>query len=77
MTAASRNPYAWRTWLRQRLPWFLIDLGLAAKGRDCESVKAEHSWYNIDNLSSGCYHCEVRRKGRLWDGQHAEKSVPS
>ena len=39
------HPYAWRTSLRKRLPWFLINLGIAAKGKDCERVGAEHHWY--------------------------------
>ena len=39
------NPYRWRTCIRQRLPWFLIDLGFAAKGKDCESVGGQHYWY--------------------------------
>jgi GNAT superfamily N-acetyltransferase len=60
------HPYAWRTQLRKRLPWFLIDLGMASKGADCESVGAAHHWYNIDHESSGCYHCEVVRPGQLW-----------
>ena len=60
------HPYRWRTWVRARLPWFLINLGVAAKGKDCESVGAEHWWYNGDNKSSACYHCEVVRPGRLW-----------
>ena len=25
------HPYRWRTWIRVHLPWFLIDLGVAAK----------------------------------------------
>ena len=60
------HPYRWRSWVRQYLPWFLIDLGLAEKGDDCESVGAEHVWYNVDNKTSGCYHCKVTRQGRLW-----------
>lgn len=60
------HPYRWRTWLRTRLPWFLIDLGFAAKGEDCEAVGGRHRWYNIDNESSGCYHCGVVRPGQLW-----------
>lgn len=63
------HPYAWRTWLRKRLPWFLINLGVAAKGENCESVGASHYWYNKDNVSSGCYHCEVVREGQLWRSQ--------
>jgi hypothetical protein len=63
------HPYRWRTYLRGKLPWFLIDLGIAAKGRDCENVGAEHHWYNSDGESSACYHCEVVRLGRLWERQ--------
>jgi hypothetical protein len=48
------------------LPWFLIDLGIADKGKDCESVGARHHWYNAGEESSGCYHCKVIREGRLW-----------
>jgi hypothetical protein len=58
--------YAWRTSLRRHLPWFLIDLGIASKGKDCEAVGAQHHWYNIDHEASGCYHCEVVRPGQLW-----------
>ena len=62
----ARHPYAWRTWLRTRLPWFLIDLGVAAKGADCEAVGASHHWYNRDDSSSGCYHCDIVRDGQHW-----------
>jgi hypothetical protein len=62
----ARHPYAWRTRLRRHLPWLLIDLGFARKGADCEAVGANHAWYNRDGESSGCYHCEVTRPGRLW-----------
>lgn len=58
--------YAWRTWLRKRLPWFLINLGLAAKGKDCESAGSSHHWYNLDGITSACYHCHVVRSGQLW-----------
>jgi len=44
----------------------LIDMGFAAKGKDCEAVGANHHWYNRDNTSSACYHCEVVRPGQLW-----------
>ncbi len=60
------HPYRWRTWLRAKLPWVLINRGIAAKGKDCERVGAKHWWYNRDNESSACYHCEVVRPGRLW-----------
>lgn len=65
-TSAAR-PYRWRTALRRHLPWFLIDRGVARKGRDCEALGGVHSWYNRDGLSSGCYHCTVVREGRHWD----------
>jgi hypothetical protein len=60
------QPYAWRTRLRKRLPWFLINLGIVKKGKDCEAVGGRHHWYNIDHEDSGCYHCEVIRAGQLW-----------
>jgi hypothetical protein len=60
------HPYVWRTQLRKRLPWFLINLGIAKKGKDCEAVGGHHHWYNIDDKHSGCYHCEVIRAGQLW-----------
>ncbi len=62
------HPYAWRTWLRGHLPWFLIDLGLAGKGHDCEAKGAWHRWHNRDGETSACYHCHVVRPGRLWEG---------
>lgn len=61
------SPYRWRTAMRRHLPWFLIDLGIAGKGRDCEKRGGTHAWYNQDGVSSGCYHCKVVRAGRLWD----------
>ncbi|MFD0259997.1 hypothetical protein ACFRKE_13095 [Kitasatospora indigofera] len=53
--------YRWRTRLRRHLPWFLLERGLAAKGkRDCGA----HEWYNQDGLTARCYHCEAG--GRPW-----------
>ena len=69
------HPYAWRTWLRKRLPWWLIDLGAADKGKDCEAAGAQHHWYNIDNSRSGCYHCKVEREGRLWETGRASRGI--
>jgi hypothetical protein len=66
MQSDRSHPYGWRTALRSRLPWFLIDIGLAAKGRDCERVGAQHHWYKQDDTHSACYHCEVVRAGQLW-----------
>lgn len=65
-TTSKPSPYRWRTSLRRYLPWFLIDLGVAAKGEDCEAAGGSHGWYNIDGKRSGCYHCRVVRSGRLW-----------
>lgn len=74
------HPYALRTWLRGRIPWFLIRMGVADKGRDCEAARGWHRWYNHDDVSSACYHCRVVREGRLWeDGPAADPwpRVPS
>ena len=72
----SGHPYAWRTWLRGNLPWFLINLGLPNKGKDCEKVGASHHWYNVDGKTSACYHCQVVRTGRLWERQSREMDRP-
>ena len=58
------QPYRWRTNLRRNLPWCLNSL--FGKGKDCEAVEESHQWYNIDNETSGCYHCRVVRRGQLW-----------
>ena len=62
----SGHPYRWRTWLRGKLPWFLIDRGIASKGADCEQAGGKHWWHNKDDHNSACYHCEVERPGQLW-----------
>jgi hypothetical protein len=59
------HPYRFRTWLRTHLPDAL--LWAAPKGKDCDTVGGEHWWYNIDGATSGCYHCDVVRPGRLWE----------
>ncbi len=61
------GPYRKRTWLRSYSPNFLIDLGFFAKGEDCEKAGGKHEWYNLDGEKSGCYHCEVTRKDKLWE----------
>ena len=64
-----KNPYRHRLWWRKRIPWFLIKLGIAAKGKDCKLVNAEHLWYNIDEKTSGCYYCEVIEEGKKWKSE--------
>lgn len=64
------HPYGIRKWWRSRLPWFLINLGVADKGENCELVNAKHHWYNIDGKSSGCYYCKVKADGKKWINQH-------
>lgn len=47
--------YRWRTEARRHLPRFLIDLGIARKGRrDC----GNHDWYRSTDDEQRCYHCE-------------------
>lgn len=70
------HPYRWRTWIRGELPWFVIDLGIADKGEDCERVRGTHWWYNRDNASSGCYHCKVVRPGRFWTNVEPSPTDP-
>ena len=42
--------------MRRRLPWFLVDRGIAGKGAgDCGA----HEWYNHDGVVARCYHCEA------------------
>jgi hypothetical protein len=59
-------PLRWRTRLRRHLPWFLINLGVADKGDDCEAHGGVHEWFNADGALSACYHCKIERPGRLW-----------
>ena len=60
------KPYRLRTRIRRHLPWFLINVGVCAKGNDCEKAGGIHDWYNMDGVLSACYHCKVVREGRLW-----------
>lgn len=62
------QPFRWRTHLRRHLPWFLIDIGLADKGDDCEAHGGMHEWYAAEVAVSACYHCKIERPGRLWKG---------
>lgn len=64
--AVEGNPYNLRTWLRSVAPYAAS--GLFPKGRDCEARGSAHRWYNIDERSSGCYHCQVVQPGQLWRG---------
>lgn len=55
----TRARYRWRTRLRRRLPWPLINLGLAAKGTaDC----GDHDWYKESGEVDRCYHCKVAER---------------
>ena len=48
--------YRWRTAMRRRLPSFLLDRGVARKGKhDC----GQHEWYKSTDEEDRCYHCEV------------------
>jgi len=51
-----------KVWIRGRLPWWLINLGVADKGPDCEAVGGWHRWYKSTEEIDGCYHCEVTRR---------------
>ncbi|MEA2495761.1 MAG: hypothetical protein QOJ29_3672 [Thermoleophilaceae bacterium] len=54
-TMRLQGRYRWRTRIRHRLPWFLVNLGVAAKGkRDC----GDHEWYRENAATARCYHCE-------------------
>jgi len=67
MGNAWRGRYRWRTWLRRRLPWLLVDRGVAGKGTtDC----GDHEWYNADGVVERCYHCTVGH--RPYDPAHFE-----
>lgn len=39
---------------------------LVVKPEDCEALGMEHVWFNIDDVVSGCYNCQVVRAGQLW-----------
>lgn len=56
-----QHPYYRKLWWRINLPWFLIDMGFAEKGENCEKVSAVHYWYKIDKKTSGCYFCNIIR----------------
>lgn len=62
---APPEPYRRRTRLRQHLPFWMIDLGIAAKGRDCEAAGGRHQWYN-QGPDSACYHCRATSAFALW-----------
>lgn len=60
------HPHALRTWIRGRLPWFLIDMGVAGFGEDCGKLGAQHAWCNLDDEHSRCMFCGSEREGQLW-----------
>ena len=61
-----KKPFRFGTKIRRILPWFLIDLGVASKGDDCEKNGGAHEWYNINGSNSDCYHCKVVKLGQHW-----------
>lgn len=61
-----KHPFENRLWWRSRLPWFLINLGIASKGKDCLLVNASHKWYNVDGINSGCYYCKKTSQKIKW-----------
>lgn len=61
-----KHPYRFSLWLIQRLPWLLINLRIAGKGKDSELVNVEHRWYNIDDKKSGCYYCKKIFYNKKW-----------
>jgi hypothetical protein len=46
--------YRWRTWIRGRVPWALVDV-FPRGWRDC----GQHEWYREDEETDRCYHCMV------------------
>lgn len=49
-----RPRYRWRTWIRGRVPWVIVDW--FPKGlEDC----GQHEWSAYDAETDRCYHCEV------------------
>ena len=49
-----RPRYRWRTWIRGRVPWAMVDW--FPKGlKDC----GRHRWHAYDHDTDRCYHCEV------------------
>ena len=60
--------YRARTRVRQHLPWFLITLGIAAKGsEDC----GDHEWHYAGEDVERCYHCNLGV--RPYDPAHFEE----
>ncbi len=57
-----RPRYGWRTWIRGRVPWALVDFfpqGL----KDC----GQHEWHAYDETTDRCCHCVVGvRPRQLW-----------
>lgn len=56
MRRTMRARYRWRTRVRRRLPGFLVDLGVAGKGR---KACGDHDWYKATDDEDHCYHCKV------------------
>ena len=67
------KPYRWRTNLRILLP--ALFGRFLKKGADCETLGAAHDWYNKDNETSACYHCQVERPGQLWHKDRRDAAI--
>lgn len=63
---SKKHPYELRLLIREKLPWFLIDMGIAAKGKNCKEVGVDHDWYNKGDNISACYYCKIEKEGKLW-----------
>ena len=56
------------------MPFWMIDLGIAAKGADCEAIGGRHEWYNNGN-GSACYHCRATIDTDVWSVGGADVSL--
>jgi len=55
------QPYYFRKWMRERSPWFIVNIGLFRKGYDCSKYGGEHDWYKSDVKTFRCYYCRQEK----------------
>lgn len=48
----------------------------AGKLDSCDRLGFNHAWHNIDNLTSGCYNCQIEREGQLWTDESEIEAEP-